>query len=102
MARRGPRARIDLSAHFNSRSFGSRRDAAINVSFCQVYTPGGLNRGRYFLGAGIGPSIGPRSGFGAKLFAGINFTPVVSVEAEERFSSAAPARAVLMLRLSAL
>jgi hypothetical protein len=93
---------LDLSARFNSRSFGSRRDAEIAPTFCQVYTPGGVNRGRFFAGAGIGPWFGPRSGFGGKVFAGINFTPVVSVEVEGQFPPSSAARLAVMVRLSAL
>jgi hypothetical protein len=96
------RVDLDLTARFSSPSFGSRRDAEVWPSFCQVYTPGGVNRGRLFAGAGAGPSFGPRSGLAAKVFAGINFTPVVSVEAEAQFPPAGGARAVLMLRISAL
>jgi hypothetical protein len=92
---------VDLSAHFNSRSFGSRRDASAAATFCQVYTLGGVNRGRYFVGAGIGPSFGPRSGLGAKVFAGINFTPVVSLEVEGQLPGDSTTRLVAMLRLSA-
>ncbi len=97
-------SRLDLeaAARFNSRSFGSRRDADGLFTICQVYTPGGLNRGRYFLGAGAGVSVGPRSGFGGKVFAGINLSPVVSIEAEGQFVRSSPVRAVLMLRLAAL
>jgi hypothetical protein len=93
---------LDLTARFNSHSFGSRRDAEIWTSVCQVYTPGGVNRGRYFLGAGLGPSIGPRTGIAGKVFGGVNFTPVVSLEAEAHFPPSSGVRAVLMLRLSAL
>ena len=96
------RVDLDLSARFDSPSFASRRDAELALSLCQVYTPGGVNRGRYFLGAGLGPSFGPRSGLGGKVFAGMNFTPVVSIEAEVQLPPSAPVRAVLMLRLSAL
>lgn len=96
------RVDVDLSAHFSSPSFGSRRDAEATFSVCQVYTPGGVNRGRYFVGAGFGPSIGPKSGIGGKLLAGINFSPVVSFEVEARFSPQSPVRAVLMVRLSVL
>lgn len=93
---------LDFSARFSSPSFGSRRDAVAAITACQVYTPGGVNRGRYFLGAGIGPSFGPKSGLGGKVFAGINFTPVISLEAEGQFLPESRARAVIMLRLSAL
>jgi hypothetical protein len=93
---------LDLSARFNSRSFGSRRDAEIAVALCQVYTPGGINRGRYFVGAGIGPSFGPRSGLAGKVFAGLNFTPVVSLELEGQFPPDSAVRLTAMLRLSAL
>jgi hypothetical protein len=96
------RADLDVSAHLRSRSFGSRRDAVVALSACQVYTPGGVNRGRLFLGAGLGPSFGPHSGLGGKVFAGINVTPVVSLEAEAQLPPNAPVRAVLMLRASAL
>lgn len=96
------RADLDLSAYLRSRSFGSRRDAAVALSACQVYTPGGVNRGRLFLGAGVGPWFGPRSGFAGKVFAGINVTPIVSVEAEAHLPPRSPVRAVLMLRVSAL
>lgn len=96
------RVDIDVSARFRSRSFGSRRDADVDLNFCQVYTPGGINRGRYFFGAGLGESVGPRSGLSGKLFAGINFTPVFSLTGEAQFLPQSPVRAVLMLRLAAL
>jgi len=93
---------FDGSARIHSASFGSRRDAQLAIDACQEFTPGGVNRGRWFVGGGIGPVIGPRSGFGGKLFAGYNFTPIVSVEAEAQVQARASTRAVLMLRLSAL
>jgi hypothetical protein len=93
---------VEFGARFNSPSFGSRRDAEVSISACQVYTPGGVNRGRYFLGAGLGPSFGPQSGLRGKIFAGLNFSPVVSIEAEAQFPPNSPVRAVFMLRLSAL
>lgn len=93
---------IDLSARLSSPSFGSRRDAQAAATFCQVYTPGGLNRGRLFLGAGLGPSFGPKSGLGAKVFAGINFSPVVSLSFEAQFTPGSEVRTVGMLRLAAL
>ena len=93
---------LDLSAHFASASFGSRRDAEAAVSLCQVYTPGGINRGRFFAGAGIGNSFGPHTGLSGKVFAGYNFTPVLSVQAEAQFPPNAPIRPALMLRLAAL
>ena len=60
------------------------------------------SRGRWFLGGGLGPSFGPHSGLAGKLFAGINFTPVVSLEAEAQFPPESGTRAVIMLRFSAL
>ena len=96
------RADLEFSARFDSPSFGSRRDAVIALSLCQVYTPGGVNRGRYFAGGGLGGSFGPRSGLSGKVFAGVNLSPIVSVEAESQFPPNARVRAVLMLRLSAL
>jgi hypothetical protein len=93
---------LDLTARFKSPSFGSRRDAEAWPSLCQVYTPGGVNRGRWFAGAGAGPSFGPRSGFAGKVFAGVNFSPVVSLEAEAQFPPTTGVRTVIMLRLSAL
>ena len=96
------RADLEFSAHLDSPSFGSRRDAIITLILCEVYTPGGVNRGRWFVGGGMGASFGPRSGLGGKVFAGLNLTSVVSIEAEGQFSPGSPARAVLMLRWSAL
>ena len=96
------RADVDISARFNSASFGSRRDAELALSLCQVYTPGGVNRGRLFLGGGIGTSFGPQSGLSGKLFVGTNLSQVISIEAEAQFPPRSGVRAVLMLRLSAL
>ncbi len=96
------RVDVDFTARFHSASFGSRRDAELALNVCQVYTAGGVNRGRFFLGGGLGPSVGPRNGLTGKVFAGTNFTTVLSLEAEAQFPTSAHVRAVLMLRLSAL
>jgi hypothetical protein len=93
---------FDFAARFNSPSFGSRRDASFGLTFCQVYTPGGVNRGRWYGGAGLGYFFGPRSALGGKVFVGTNFTRVVSLEVEGQFPGDSTTRAVLMLRLSAL
>jgi hypothetical protein len=96
------RVDFDASARFNSRSFGSRRDAELAVTFNQVYTPGGVNRGRFFLGAGIGQTFGPKSGVSGKVFGGVNISRVVSIEVEGQFPPGSPVRLALMGRLSAL
>ena len=96
------RGDVDLTARLDSPSFGSRRDGEAAISLCQVYAPMGANRGRYFIGAGIGPSFGHRNGIGGKLFVGMNFSSVVSVEADAQFPPGASLRAALMVRLSAL
>ena len=93
---------LDLEARLVSRSFGSRRDGEAYTMLCQVYTPGGVNVGRYFVGAGAGVVFGPHSGLAAKLFAGINISKVVSLELEERFPGDATTRTVVMIRFSAL
>lgn len=92
----------DLSARLISPSFGSRRDAALGLFFCQVYVPQGVNRSHFFGGFGLGPFIGPRSSIGGKIFGGIQVSRVVSLEAEGQFTGESTTRAVLMLRLSAL
>jgi len=93
---------FDLGARFNSRSFGSRRDAELAVTFNHVYTPGGVNRGRFFLGAGIGETFGPKRGISGKVFGGLNFGRVASIEIEGQLPPGSPVRLVLMGRLAAL
>lgn len=93
---------FDFSARFDSPSFGSPRDAEFAATLCHVYTPGGVNRGRYFVGAGVGPTLGHRFGLGGKVFAGMNFTPVVSLEVEGQFPADTGPREAVMLRLSVL
>jgi len=93
---------VDLTAHFRSASFGSRRDSELAISLCGVYAPGGINRGRYFLGAGVGPVAGPQSGIGGKVFGGINFNKSISAEVEGQFPPNSPVRISFLLRLAAL
>lgn len=96
------RVDVDLAARFNSRSFGSRRDASVGLTFCQVFTPGGVNRGRLYAGAGFGYFVGPRSGIGSKVFVGTNLTRVIGLEVEGQFPGDSTARLVVLLRISAL
>lgn len=92
------RADLDISARFASPSFGSRRDATLGVTLCQVYTPQGVNRGNLYLGGGVGMFTGPDSGIGGKLFFGSNLTRIVSLEVEGRFAGRSSAQVMLMLR----
>lgn len=93
---------VDLAARFNSPSFGSRRDASVFPALCQVYAPGGVNRGRWYLGAGAGPYFGRHSDLGFKLFGGLNTSRTVAFELEGQFPGDGTSRLVAMVRLSAL
>ena len=93
---------LDASARLHSPSFGSTRDAVIALTACQVYTPGGVNRGGIFVGGGIGPSFGAFGGIGGKVFIGTNVTRVLSFELDGQFPGDSSGRIIFLIRGAAL
>jgi hypothetical protein len=92
---------VDFLTRFDSPSFGSLRDARIGLNVCEVYTPGGVNRGLYG-GGGVGYYLGRQGHVGGKVFVGTNFSPTVGVEFGPQFTGVGPAQWTLQFRLSAL
>lgn len=93
---------VDFLTRFNSPSFGSLRDARVGLNFCEVYTPGGVNRGRWYGGAGLGYYFGKVGHFGGKAFIGTNFSPTIGLELGAHFTGAGQAQLAVQMRLSAL
>jgi hypothetical protein len=96
------RVDVDFLTRFNSPSFGSLRDTKIGLNFCQVYTPGGVNRGRLYGGGGVGYYLGKHGQFGGKAFVGTNFSTTIGLEFGAHFTGSGQTQFALQLRLSAL
>ncbi len=97
--------RFDLEAQalLTSPSFGSRRDSVFSFNLCQIYSPGGANRSKFYIGGGIGTFYGPFSGtIGGKLFLGSNVSNTVAFELQTLFPGGNSPQVVLGVRLSAL
>ena len=94
---------FEAQALLTSPSFGSRRDSVFSFNLCQIYSPGGANRSKFYMGGGIGTFYGPFSGtLGGKLFIGSNVSNNVAFELQTLFPGGNSPQIVIGIRLSAL
>ena len=93
---------FEAQALLTSPSFGSRRDSVFSFNLCQIYSPGGANRSKFYIGGGIGAFYGPFSGtIGGKFFLGSNVSDNVAFELQTLFPGGNSPQVVLGIRLSA-
>ncbi len=93
---------FEAQALLTSPSFGSRRDSVFSFNLCQIYSPGGANRSKFYVGGGLGTFYGPFSGtLGGKLFLGSNVSDNVAFELQTLFPGGNSPQIALGIRLSA-